>query len=105
MTTPFPFCLQVGSYYKTPRLPVWVICSESHFSVLFSLKRNLLSDWKAERNFDLYYYDGLSNQEEAIRLSVSKFAYVKSCSSGKVLHRNNFIACHSSVTRDIHDPD
>ncbi|PIK40008.1 hypothetical protein BSL78_23155 [Apostichopus japonicus] len=65
---------KVGSYYKTPRLPVWVICSESHFSVLFSLKRNLLSDWKAERNFDLYYYDGLSNQEEAIRLSVNTIA-------------------------------
>ncbi len=27
---------QVGSYYKSPRFPVWVVGSTSHFSVLFS---------------------------------------------------------------------
>lgn len=69
----YPPFWKVGSYLKTPRYPVWVVCSESHFSVLFSLKKNLLSDWKAEKNFDLYYYDGLANQEDLIRLSVSKY--------------------------------
>ena len=37
--------LQVGVNYKTPNYPIWVICSESHFSVLFSIDRNLLDDW------------------------------------------------------------
>ncbi|XP_070584129.1 probable ubiquitin carboxyl-terminal hydrolase MINDY-4 isoform X2 [Erythrolamprus reginae] len=61
---------QVGSYLKTPRFPIWVICSESHFSVLFSLSKDLLGDWKTERRFDLYYYDGLANQQEEIRLTI-----------------------------------
>nr|XP_048296355.1 probable ubiquitin carboxyl-terminal hydrolase MINDY-4 isoform X2 [Myodes glareolus] len=61
---------QVGCFLKTPRFPIWVVCSESHFSVLFSLQPELLSDWRAERLFDLYYYDGLANQQEEIRLTV-----------------------------------
>uniref|UniRef100_A0A8C4S8V9 Ubiquitin carboxyl-terminal hydrolase MINDY n=1 Tax=Erpetoichthys calabaricus TaxID=27687 RepID=A0A8C4S8V9_ERPCA len=63
---------KVGSYLKTPRYPIWVVCSESHFSVLFCLRKELLSDWRIERRFDLYYYDGLANQEEEIRLTVGK---------------------------------
>ncbi|KAH0510282.1 Protein FAM188B [Microtus ochrogaster] len=55
---------------QTPRFPIWVVCSESHFSILFSLQPELLSDWRAERLFDLYYYDGLANQQEEIRLTV-----------------------------------
>ncbi|XP_072455295.1 probable ubiquitin carboxyl-terminal hydrolase MINDY-4 [Notamacropus eugenii] len=61
---------QVGCYLKTPRYPIWVVCSESHFSILFSLQRDLLSDWKVERIFDLYYYDGLANQPGEIRLTI-----------------------------------
>lgn len=64
--------LQVGCFLKTPRFPIWVVCSESHFSILFSLQPELLSDWRAERLFDLYYYDGLANQQEEIRLTVGK---------------------------------
>ncbi|CAH2281920.1 Hypothetical predicted protein [Pelobates cultripes] len=61
---------QVGSYLKTPKYPIWVVCSESHFSVLFCLRKELMNDWKIERRFDLYYYDGLANQQEEIRLTV-----------------------------------
>lgn len=61
---------EVGSYLKTPKSPIWVICSESHYSVLFSTNKALINDWKAERLFDLLYYDGLSNQLDEIRLSV-----------------------------------
>lgn len=64
------FLLQVGCFLKTPRFPIWVVCSESHFSVLFSLQPELLRDWRTERLFDLYYYDGLANQQEQIRLTV-----------------------------------
>ncbi|KAA0714281.1 putative ubiquitin carboxyl-terminal hydrolase MINDY-4 [Triplophysa tibetana] len=62
--------LMVGSHLKSPKFPVWVVCSESHFSVLFSLSEELAVDqWKKEE-FDLYYYDGLANQQEPIRLTV-----------------------------------
>ncbi|XP_066302795.1 probable ubiquitin carboxyl-terminal hydrolase MINDY-4 [Branchiostoma lanceolatum] len=61
---------QVGTYMKTPRYPIWVVCSESHFSVLFCLRKELMNDWKYERRFDLYYYDGLARQDEQIRLTV-----------------------------------
>ncbi|XP_008583139.1 PREDICTED: protein FAM188B isoform X1 [Galeopterus variegatus] len=61
---------QVGCFLKTPRFPIWVVCSESHFSILFSLQPELLRDWKTERLFDLYYYDGLANQQEQIRLTI-----------------------------------
>ena len=60
----------MGCFLKTPRFPIWVVCSESHFSVLFSLHPELLRNWRAERLFDLYYYDGLANQQEQIRLTV-----------------------------------
>ncbi|NXG40937.1 MINY4 hydrolase, partial [Psilopogon haemacephalus] len=61
---------QVGCYLKSPKYPIWLVCSESHFSVLFCLEKDLLGDWKTEQRFDLYYYDGLANQEEEIRLTV-----------------------------------
>ncbi|RXM29874.1 Protein FAM188B, partial [Acipenser ruthenus] len=61
---------KVGSYLKTPKYPIWVICSESHFSVLFCVRKELMNDWRMERRFDLYYYDGLANQQEEIRLTV-----------------------------------
>ncbi|XP_021564132.1 probable ubiquitin carboxyl-terminal hydrolase MINDY-4 [Carlito syrichta] len=61
---------QVGCFLKTPRFPIWVVCSESHFSVLFSLKLELLRDLRTQKLFDLYYYDGLANQQEQIRLTI-----------------------------------
>lgn len=41
--------------------------------MLFCLEKDLLGDWKTERKFDLYYYDGLANQEEEIRLTVGMY--------------------------------
>ncbi|KAK3540377.1 hypothetical protein QTP70_030212 [Hemibagrus guttatus] len=61
---------KVGSYLKNPRFPIWVVCSESHFSVLFSPSEDLTSSQWSPREFDLYYYDGLANQQEPIRLTV-----------------------------------
>lgn len=66
----FNIC-KVGDYLKRPRYPIWVVCSESHFSVLFSLNKNTTSDLMEGMTFDLYYYDGLANQQEQIRLTIS----------------------------------
>uniref|UniRef100_A0A3Q2YD23 Ubiquitin carboxyl-terminal hydrolase MINDY n=1 Tax=Hippocampus comes TaxID=109280 RepID=A0A3Q2YD23_HIPCM len=61
---------KVGDYLKNPLLPIWVVCSESHFSVLFGLQEELLTNQDKGEEFDLYYYDGLANQQEEIRLTV-----------------------------------
>uniref|UniRef100_A0A3B5B5R6 Ubiquitin carboxyl-terminal hydrolase MINDY n=1 Tax=Stegastes partitus TaxID=144197 RepID=A0A3B5B5R6_9TELE len=61
---------KVGAHLKTPCFPIWVVCSESHFSVLFGLQRELLTNEDRAPDFDLYYYDGLANQQEEIRLTV-----------------------------------
>ena len=73
---PVVFCFllyKVGAYLKTPLYPIWVVCSESHFSVLFGLQRELLTNQDKGLEFDLYYYDGLANQQEEIRLTVCMY--------------------------------
>lgn len=50
----------VGSCLKTPQLPIWILNNESSLGVLFSTKRNLLNDWKLERRFDMFYYQGVA---------------------------------------------
>ncbi|KAJ3280646.1 hypothetical protein HDU76_009120, partial [Blyttiomyces sp. JEL0837] len=68
--------MKVGEYMKNPNIPIFVICSESHFTVLFSTDRDLLL--KTSRgppqpieSFDLFYYDGLAGQDSEIRLTVT----------------------------------
>jgi len=65
---------EVGSCLKTPRYPVWVLNNNSRLCVLFCLKRGLLSDWKLERRFDLYLFQGiprhLVTEELDIRLTI-----------------------------------
>eukprot|EP00798_Chlamydomonas_sp_ICE-L_P002615 gene2615-30938_t len=58
---------QVGNSLKSPDLPIWVVCSESHFTVLFS---NDVKSLQGRLPFDLFYYDELANQEAPIRLSL-----------------------------------
>ncbi|CAM9618135.1 unnamed protein product, partial [Discosporangium mesarthrocarpum] len=49
--------MEVGKNLKSPETPLWVVCSESHYSVLFSATRRLSP-------FDLFYYDQLGGQDE-----------------------------------------
>lgn len=55
---------------KTPRFPVWLCSINNSHSVLFSVNRSLLSDWKMEHLFHLFYYNGQTNQ--TTRLTVGK---------------------------------
>ena len=70
--------IKIGEYYKSPKFPIWLVCSESHFTVLFSLSFN------ASKGdiFDLYYYDGLANQDEIIKLTVN---CQKKCSEADIV--------------------
>mmetsp|Transcript_6937 Transcript_6937/g.20266 ORF Transcript_6937/g.20266 Transcript_6937/m.20266 type:complete len:300 (+) Transcript_6937:336-1235(+) len=56
--------MEVGQNLKEPRCPIWVICSESHYSVLFSPEDNVRGV------LEVYYYDELGDQEEEIRLGL-----------------------------------
>lgn len=61
--------VEVGPSLKRPEIPVWVVCSESHFTVLFAQDTRPLRDTLP---FDLFFYDELANMESIIRLSISK---------------------------------
>ncbi|XP_012585608.1 PREDICTED: protein FAM188B2 [Condylura cristata] len=61
---------QVGSMLKTPKLPIWLCNINGNYSVLFSTNRQLLSDWKMERLFDLYFYSGKPSQEKPVHLTI-----------------------------------
>ncbi|KAJ0392887.1 hypothetical protein ATCC90586_001233 [Pythium insidiosum] len=64
--------IQVGSFLKCPQFNVWVVCSESHYSVFFA-EPKLLMDESLERRqrLDVFYFDGLANQDEEIRLTLT----------------------------------
>ncbi|KAI0227954.1 Inactive ubiquitin carboxyl-terminal hydrolase MINDY-4B [Lamellibrachia satsuma] len=54
---------EVGSMYRTPKTSVWVTwINQTQFGVLFCLKSDLVSDWRAENWFTLNYYNGLPGQ-------------------------------------------
>ncbi|XP_029302353.1 inactive ubiquitin carboxyl-terminal hydrolase MINDY-4B [Cottoperca gobio] len=66
---------QVGSMLKTPLFPVWLCCINCSHSVVFGLNRSLLSDWKMEHLFTLYYYNGQRSQRTTARLTVDTHSH------------------------------
>ena len=63
------------SHLKSPRLPIWVVCAESHFTVLFAADQEnaliaLEDESGAEKPFDLLYYDELANQQQVYLLTI-----------------------------------
>ncbi|KAG8136046.1 hypothetical protein E2320_009024, partial [Naja naja] len=67
--------LQVGSMLKTPKLPIWLCNINETYSILFSLNRLLLSDWKMEHLFDLYFYKGKPSQKKTVRLTIDTHSH------------------------------
>ena len=65
--------VSVGDNFKAPTCPIWVVCSESHYSVLFSPLVKHAGEVDEKRyggDHDIYYYDPLGEQEEEIRLTL-----------------------------------
>ena len=56
--------LEVGTHLKDPVYPVWVVCSESHYSTLFSPDPDHIKVKDGTQNLDIYYYDPLGEQED-----------------------------------------
>lgn len=66
---------QVGGNLKEPELPVWVVCSESHYSVLFlpgGVPASAVTENACHPTFSLQYFDGLANQQEPIVLTINR---------------------------------
>ena len=63
----------MGQHLKSPKLPIWIVCSESHYSVIFSPDIGLAR--RKQAVFDLIYYDELAKQEDDIILTVKLGQY------------------------------
>ncbi|XP_072789642.1 inactive ubiquitin carboxyl-terminal hydrolase MINDY-4B [Taeniopygia guttata] len=61
---------QVSPGLRTPRLPVWLCSASGRHSVLFGTDSRLLSDWKSERIFHLYFYTGQQEQTRTAHLTI-----------------------------------
>ena len=55
---------------KNPVVPVWIICKEYHYHVIFA-GSYLISELNNAEKFDIVYFDGLYNCGDRIRLTVS----------------------------------
>ncbi|KAL2095731.1 hypothetical protein ACEWY4_007879 [Coilia grayii] len=65
----------VGSMLKTPKLPIWLCSINDTYSVIFSPHRSLLSDWKMEHLFHLYFYNGQSAQTSTAMLTIDTHSH------------------------------
>ncbi|XP_036610143.1 inactive ubiquitin carboxyl-terminal hydrolase MINDY-4B [Trichosurus vulpecula] len=66
---------QVGSMLKTPKFPIWLCSINGTYSILFSDNKQLLSDWKMEHLFGLYFYTGHPSQKKAAYLTVDTHSH------------------------------
>eukprot|EP00075_Anas_platyrhynchos_P031130 XP_027320383.1 inactive ubiquitin carboxyl-terminal hydrolase MINDY-4B isoform X2 [Anas platyrhynchos] len=65
----------VGSVLKTPKFPIWLCSINGMHGVLFSTNRLLLSDWKMEHVFHLYFYNGQRGQTRTAHLTVDTHSH------------------------------
>jgi len=62
-------CIEVGQRLKGPMSPVWIVCAESHYTVLFSADSTV--DPRDDKQvIDLFYFDQLGRQSDRIQLTV-----------------------------------
>ncbi|XP_059177434.1 inactive ubiquitin carboxyl-terminal hydrolase MINDY-4B-like [Physella acuta] len=61
---------EVGSMLKTPTNPIWVTKVNGIFGLLFSLNPDLVSDWRVENKFTMWYYTGSVMQAKPTVLSI-----------------------------------
>ncbi|NWY52721.1 MIY4B hydrolase, partial [Chionis minor] len=66
---------QVSRGLRTPRLPVWLCSLSGRHGVLFGTDSRLLSDWKRERVFHLYFYNGQQEQAKTARLTIDTHSH------------------------------
>ncbi|KAL2301364.1 hypothetical protein Nmel_011935 [Mimus melanotis] len=60
---------QVSPALRSPRVPVWLCSLPGRLGVLFGTDCRLLSDWKRERTFQLYFCSGQQEHTRTARLT------------------------------------
>jgi hypothetical protein len=80
-----PSHIQVGQNYKEPRRPIFVVCSESHYSVLFSTSPETASlPGPVEAgSAEMHYYDELGRQDEGVVLTLTMDADAVEACAGR----------------------
>jgi hypothetical protein len=79
--------LTVGSYYKIPELPIWVIGSQSHFTVLFSMQPEVNEETEAEQLLSSVRRAWISvDSEVATRLPMTRLFGVRPCVHRRCAH-------------------
>ncbi|XP_059678867.1 inactive ubiquitin carboxyl-terminal hydrolase MINDY-4B [Gavia stellata] len=66
---------QVCRGLRTPQLPVWLCSVAGRHGVLFGTDSLLLSDWKMERLFHLYFYNGQQEQTKTAHLTIDTHSH------------------------------
>uniref|UniRef100_A0A8B9F9H8 Ubiquitin carboxyl-terminal hydrolase MINDY n=2 Tax=Amazona TaxID=12929 RepID=A0A8B9F9H8_9PSIT len=66
---------QVCPSLRTPRLPIWLCSITGRHSVLFGTDSQILSDWKRERVFHLYFYNGQLEQTKTACLTIDTHSH------------------------------
>ncbi|CAG5118706.1 unnamed protein product, partial [Candidula unifasciata] len=61
---------EIGSMLKTPKNPIWLTKVNGMYGLLFSLNEDLVSHWRVENRFAVFYYTGLACQEKPVVLTV-----------------------------------
>lgn len=82
--------VQVGSFYKFPKYPIWVIASSTHFTLLFGTSIDILKESTSDkllvnckREFDKYaaasQYDGMIESKDLSKLLSAFQPQLQSC--------------------------
>ncbi|NWR62833.1 MIY4B hydrolase, partial [Bucorvus abyssinicus] len=66
---------QVCPGLRTPQVPVWLCSLCGRHGILFGTESRLLSDWKAERVFHLYFHTGQREQSEPTQLTIDTHSH------------------------------
>ncbi|NWS72559.1 MIY4B hydrolase, partial [Crotophaga sulcirostris] len=66
---------QVCRGLQTPQVPVWLCSLSGRHGVLFSTDSLLLSDWRRERVFRLYFYSGQREQAKTAPLTIDTHSH------------------------------
>ncbi|XP_019328927.1 PREDICTED: protein FAM188B2 [Aptenodytes forsteri] len=66
---------QVCPRLRTPQLPIWLCSITGRHGVLFGTDSLLLSDWKTERVFHLYFYNGQQEQTKTAHLTIDTHSH------------------------------
>ncbi|XP_076096330.1 inactive ubiquitin carboxyl-terminal hydrolase MINDY-4B-like isoform X1 [Mytilus galloprovincialis] len=75
---------EVGSMLKTPKFPMWITNINGQIGLLFSINLDLVSDWRIENRFTLYYYTGLPNHPKC-------FLNIETRHGRKICGRTNLV--------------